>query len=415
VEALRMDVMGTTQKGTKLTLPIKSDFNNSTYDYISFKEYGKLVDDTLNRKKKINENKLMLDILLKATPDAEISIVLDPATGEEIQGVGEGDLVLKIDLDNSFTMNGEYAITKGKYVFGFRNVLKKDLEIEPGGTIRWDRDPLKAKLDLVASYTKSIPILPLLDASILNSQALVEARLPIPTKVNIKLTGEMLKPEIAYDIEQPNNNDINSLAYKELIGLRSNQGELLNQAISIIFLNTFRGKNSVSTISSGTLLNNANELVSSTLSSIISNMLKIKNFDVNIGYQNFADQSSSSDQFSLQTSYKTDRWKVVVGNNVKHLRGSSGSNGTTVASISQTNFDIQYLITPDGRFRISAFKVPTSDVLSGTIDPGSKSGLGLLYRKNFNNFYLSKRKTYEEDVPTIEIPDSNKTKSKGSD
>lgn len=420
VDDIKMDVMGTTQKGTNLTLPIKSSFNGGTYDYISFKNRGlTAADSLLATKKKISDSKFNLDILLKATPDAKMSIVLDPTTGEEIKGVGEGDINMKIDLDNTFAMSGEYVITEGQYVFGFRNLLKKEIDIQPGGTIVWERDPLKAKLNLVATYSKTIPILPLLDASQLSSAELVQARTPIPTNVNILLKGEMLAPDISFNIEQPSNNDINNPAYKELMALRANPSELLTQSIYVIFLNGFRGRNSAINVQ-GSLLNNASDLVSSTLSSIVSNIIKVKNLDVNIIYQNINDLSSSTDQLKFGGSYKTDRWAVTINNNVNHYRGAAAGQKTQ-ASLAATNFDIQYLVTPDGRFRISAFRNSFTDPVSGNnAQTNNKGGVGLLYRKSFNSFSMKNIAPMSYDnsdtVPQeTMLNDSTRKEGKGSD
>ncbi len=437
-EDLEMNLIGETKKNTKLYLPISDGYDDNNYDFIKFKQYGNY-EDSVNIVKSINNSNLELSITLNATPDAEVTMILDPTTGEEIKGVGNGAISMNIESGKPFSINGTYIVEKGNYVFGFRNLIRKDLKITPGGTIKWNGDPLKAILDLEAVYTTKTSLEPLVDLTVLTTDEQRTVRLAYQTDVKIKLSDEMLNPKIDYDIEQPANSDITSEAYRQLLALKANKLEVLTQIGALLFTGSFvKTKNTSTTnnnvannfINTNTLLNNISGVVTNTLSNVITNnmnkILGLSNLNINVAYRNNGNGIDIYDQVAVKTSYKfNERLFVEVGNNVNYIRGDNAR--TTFNFLNDVN--LYYLLTADGRYRINAFRTNFVDVLAATTSNGLnngafKNGVGLSYRKNgdklFDIFKSISKINYSNsiyDEVSTEPSDSIKKKqqSKGGD
>jgi TamB, inner membrane protein subunit of TAM complex len=389
LENLYMDITATTLSGSHFTLPIRGSFDASEYDFIKYKSYGQA---EVTEKKVVEKNRLLINLLIEATPDAEMKILMDPATGEEIVGRGEGRINMIIDLNNEIKMTGDYTIDKGTYGYTFRNIIKKDLVITPGGNIKWDGKPLEAKLNLEASYATKANLVPLLASELDNLSATDKdlVRISYPTNVIIQLTGPMLAPIIKFDITQPNNTDLSSRAYNKLKELKSDDQKLLVQAGSLIIQNQFL--NTESGLGGGintnaTVLNTINGVVSSTLSNIltqnISKWIGAKNLDFAVDYKNGRSDTGSTHQLNyvLKKTYFNDRVSFEIGDNISYLT----TTGTTNFSVLPNDFKFKYFINPEGKVSVSVFRTTFTDIINnGTQD--QKIGIGLNYRKSFNRF-----------------------------
>lgn len=386
LDNLYMEILDTTLAGSKLTIPIRGSYDNSQYDFIKYKSYGQEENITT---KVVEKNRLMINLSIQATPEAEMRILMDPSTGEEIVGKGNGFITMQIDLNNNIKMNGDYTISQGTYGYTFRNIIKKDLTITPGGTISWNGDPLAANLSLEANYITTASLQPLLGSDAAN--ATKEEKIQYPTYVNIQLSGPMLTPTIKYDISQPNNNDVTSLAYYKLKELKSNDQKLIAQVGSLILTNQFLNTETSSDntgIASSTILNTLNGVVSNTLSSIltqnISKWLGVKNFDVTLDYKNAIDSigSGSVHQFNytIRKSYLNNRMTIEIGDNINTTQIVVKSAYTAIPN----DFKLKYLLNPEGRTSVNFFRTSFTDITSTSQD--SKTGIGLSYRKSFNNF-----------------------------
>ena len=84
-------------------------------------------------------------------------------------------------------MWGDFSVFEGVYNFRYRGLVEKRFDVEPGGNIVWEGDPLKAQIDIKAVYQGSANPSVLLDNPI--SQT-------IPVEVIIHLTGQLEQPDL---------------------------------------------------------------------------------------------------------------------------------------------------------------------------------------------------------------------------
>ncbi len=405
LDDLTLDVNAKPLKGAQFHMPMSSSGDASTYDYISFAEIGKSQNE-LTSKKTVNYFKLNLNI--EATPDAEVFIILDKNTREEIVAKGNGDLGITFDMGNSMNMFGTYVITEGKYEFNFRGVLPRTFTIDEGSKIIWNGDPLGARIEVNAIYKlpNALPLYPLIAGlNITDKAELDESKKKYDTYIYLSLQHELSRPEIKFDIAQPSNKAIGTLAYDKLVQIKNDERELVSQAGVLLLLGEFKGSEIKSSYERGGVAT-ASDLISNALSSGLTNAFSdvtgLKNFSLNLGYNTYStnpDQANINNinqfKFGVSANLFKDRVIVDFGSNVDVDRNNMSTKGTSSVNVGG-DFKAQYLVTSDGRLRLNAYRSPNYNVDGTNI---MKGGVGVSYKKVFNNFrelFTSKRRKYKQ-------------------
>jgi hypothetical protein len=119
---------------------------------------------------------------------------------------------------------------------------------------------------------------------------------------------------------------------------------------------------------------------------------KISNdFDIGINYRPGDDITSDEVQASLSTQLFNNR--IIVDGNVG-VANTAANSSNIVGDV-----NIEYKITPDGRFRVRAFN-KSNDINTLVENAPFTQGVGLSYQKDFNKlgdlFRKWKRKKDEE-------------------
>jgi len=410
LDDLTLDINAKPLKGSGFHLPIGSSGDASTYDYITFLEIGK--DQTELIKKK-NNNYFKINMNIEATPDLEVFIILDKNTREEIVAQGNGDIALSVDMGNSMNMFGTYSITEGKYEFNFRGVLPRTFTIDEGSRIVWNGDPVDARLDVTAIYQlpNQLPLLPLISGlSNIDETEIAEARKKYDTYVSLSLKNELSSPEIKFDISQPSNKAIGTLAYDKLAQIRNVETELISQAGVLLLLGEFKSSDA---IDQGAYqrggVSTASDLISNALSNGLTNVFSevtgLRNFTLNMNYKTYSlsNNQSNINQFNFGISANLFKDRVIVdfGSNIDVDRNNATTKGTNTVNVGG-DFKAQYLITDDGRLRMNAYRTSNYNAEGNSI---MKGGVGISYKKVFNtfsDFFTSKKKKNKQK--TIDIP-----------
>ncbi|MBK7763211.1 MAG: translocation/assembly module TamB domain-containing protein [Bacteroidetes bacterium] len=399
LDDITMDIQAKPLKGASFYMPISSSGNASTYDYVSFVQLGRSQDE-MNVSKKSNYFKMNMNI--EATPDAEVIIILDKNTREQIVARGNGNISLGLDMGNSMSMFGTYTISEGNYQFNFRGAFPRTFKIDEGSTIRWNGDPLLAKLNVTAIYKleKPLPLYPLIAGKTDDQVEINEAKRKYETYVTLFLKDELASPEISFDISQPQNKAIGTMAYNKLMQIKNDERELVSQAGVLLLLGEFHSSDgfSNSTYERGGLTT-ASDIVESALSSGLTNVFSkltgLNNVSLTLGYnksystdtrQNNVDQFN----FGISAPLFNDRFVIDINSNLDVDKSTSGKSNSNYYF--GGDLKAQYLVTDDGRLRVNAFSSSGTNAEGNTV---TKGGMGLSYKKVFNNLYelfSSKRK-----------------------
>jgi hypothetical protein len=380
---LEIDAEIKSEKNTVISIPISGGQSIADRTFIRFISKGKQAinpDSALP----VNSN-LKLNFDLDVTPDAQINIILDQTTGEIIKGNGNGNLRMEINTAGTFNMYGTYTIEKGSYLFTYKNFINKHFTIDNGGTISWSGDPYKARININAIYSLKTNLSSLISTNQTSDQTVSQT---VPVDVVMNLTGSLLTPNINFDITVPDqSSSFSDLALSRLQQIREDKSELNKQVFALLIMNSFiPEQSSTSQLVSSSAITSFSEFFTSQFSNILSN----NKTNINVNYYSYTGALSATNpsdaltgkEFAADVSQRllNDRLTVTVGGNVDVNSTTTQNSSTNVAG----DFDIDYTLTPDGRYTLKAFrKNQYDDIAQQNI---GITGVGISFKKEFNKF-----------------------------
>ena len=276
---------------------------------------------------------------------------------------------MEIDSDGKFNIYGDYTTTEGEYNFKDLALIDKKFKLKDGGTIIFDGEPLGAQMNLLAIYEVpggSNPAL-LLDNPNFNKK--------IPTDVEIKLTGNLTKPNNPdFDIYFPNT----SSTVTSAINYKLNDPEIRQlQAISLLTQGIFINEVSVSIEG---LTNNIYEKVSD----IFSDLLGGSQGPLKVGLNYL--QGDKSDILDIKTE---DRFGVTLSTEISDKILFNGKIGVPIGGIEETliigDVQIDFILNEDGSLKAKVFNRENEFRYIGD-KLGYTQGVGLSYQVDFQTF-----------------------------
>jgi hypothetical protein len=305
---------------------------------------------------------LELNFDLIINPYADIEIVIDRNSGSTIQGSGNGNLLFEINTNGKFRMFGDFSVTKGTYNFVYGGLIQKELSVEPGGSIRWEGDPMKAQIDLRAVYETQANPSVLLDNPINRS---------IPVNVEINLTGELEQPEPDFTFKFPN---VSSTIKSELEYRLETKESRENQALYLLATGSFASEISLGQQAYGTIADRVNGLLNS--------LIATDNGKVQFGFNYEAGEQTpeyqTDDRLGLTLSTKiSDRvlFKGKVGFPI------GGVNEAVIAG----DAEIAILLNEDGTLTAKFFN-RENNIRNFGEEIGYTQGAGISYNVEFDTF-----------------------------
>ncbi|AXP82841.1 hypothetical protein CJ739_3781 [Mariniflexile rhizosphaerae] len=386
-DQLVISVVGETKSGTVFKIPLSDTESFGDNSYIHFitkeeKRARKLGGDYV-----FNEIKgLELDFDLDVTEDAEVEIIIDKNSGHSLKGRGRGGLLVEINTNGKFNMWGDFSVFEGVYNFAYGGLIQKEFIVQPGGTIAWEGDPLKAQIDMLAIYKTHANPSPLLDNPINRS---------IPVELNISLIGDLERPKPIYDFKFPT---VSSTLKSELQYRLESDNDKQNQALYLLSTGAFsRGLSEL----------NFSGTIAERLNGIINGIFTTGDSKLNIGLNYEAGENrpdyQTDDRFgvTLQTQI-SDR--VLINGKVGVPVGGAGASETVIAG----DVEINFLLNEDGTLTANVFNRENSIRNFGE-RIGYTQGLGISYNVDFDTFkellqnFFKKAKKEEEIVIEEEV------------
>ena len=342
--------------------------------------------------------------------EAIFNIIIDEANGDFINVQGEAVLSTGIDPSGKITLVGNYELEKGSYEITF-NFLRRRFDIQKGSSITWLNEPTKATLDVNAVYIANTAPIDLVQNQIAaSSQAIRNTYMQkLPFEVRLKMTGELMKPDLAFDIVLPLDknygvsNDIITQVDRRLQELRNEPGETNRQVFALLLLNRFVGQNP---LASSTPMFSASSYARQSVSKLMTEQLNKLAAGLIDGVDLTFDVTSTDDYTTGEQRSRTDlniglskrllseRLTVSVGSNFE-LEGPKNTNQK--ASNVFGDLNINYSLSPDGRYMIRFYRKNRYEgVVDGYI---IETGLSFLISVDYNRFseLLRKRKNQRVD------------------
>ncbi len=335
---------------------------------------------------------------LQLDKEAEITLVIDEGNGDFLNLKGEASITADVDRAGKIFMSGSYELEQGAYEISF-NLLRRRFAIQKGSRITWQGEPTKADVDITAIYTVNTSPLDLvknqLSEGITASQRNTYLQ-KLPFEVTLRMTGELMKPLITFDIRLPENksfqvsNDIITLVKTRLDQLRQEEGEMNKQVFSLLLLSRFVAENPFASSGGGT---NVSTLARQSVSRLLTEQLNrlasdlVTGFELNFDVQSSEDYTTGSrkDRTDLNVGISkrlmNDRLTVTVGSNFE-LEGPQSPNSQTnnIAG----NVALDYKISKDGRYLLRAYrKNDYQGIIDGYV---IETGVGFIITVDYNRF-----------------------------
>lgn len=280
---------------------------------------------------------------------------------------------MTVSKTGEFRMRGQVEVTEGDYLFTLRNVVNKRFEVVPGGRITWYGDPVDAQLDLQAQYRLRAP---LYDIMFEKNEAYKKR---VPVDVVMQLRDNLMNPDIAFDVRMPT---VDDNIRSQVNSVLSTEQERNRQVFALIVLNRFIQPQNLTgngdpTAGGSALTTTGSELISNQLSNFISKWSDA--FDLGVNYR--PGDNITQDELEVAMSTQLFDERLLLSTN---LGVSYGAQSTTNANNFIGDFQLEYLLTPEGRLRAKAFNVSNDRNLNRSDQAPTTQGAGVAYREEFS-------------------------------
>jgi hypothetical protein len=335
------------------------------------------------------------DVSLNLLTDtsALLNIVIDPRSGDALNVRGRSNLVFQMEKSGKMDLTGSYEVNGGFYSLSL-SVLKRKFSIEPGSIVTWTGDPYQANVDLNASYTAYTPSSDLVSNEIeaYPSDQRPKFQQKLPFLVTLKMKGDLLKPDITFDISLPTTTlTLYPEVDQRLTELRTQQSEMNEQVFALLLLGRFVGADPLSsTLGGGSTVPN---LAFSSGAQILTNQMDqvaaslIKEVDIHFDLNNQQDYSTGKEidytelDVNVGRHFMEDRLQVTVGSSFDVV--GTGAPEQAPSNIAGT-VDAAYKLTKDGRYLVRVYR--QNQYQAVVLGQVIETGVGFVFTFNYDKF-----------------------------
>jgi hypothetical protein len=417
---MRMAVSGAPVDSSTINiLTTTSSKQGADVDYIVWKTYGKEIEQKITEA----SSNLIIDLDLSATPLLKLNVVLDEVTGDVLAGQGNGNLKIHTGTKEALSMIGRFNISSGSYNFNFQDIFKKPFKLQGDGTsyISWNGDPFNAEINIDALYLAEKVRMSTLftdpSSSTISGVSSDVLREISDVEVRCNLSGTLSKPNPTFQIVIPQNSAVknNTTIDSKLKTINRDPLEVSKQATYLIVFKSFAPQAAVVASDLNT------ELINTTISGVINGILSnsVQNFfsrvlgssvDVNFNYSrtitnitgtggNTGSTNNFRENVSLQfiKSLMNDKLVITFGSDFNFATAGGNQTATGAQSfLFLPDVNVEYKITPDGKFRTSFFYRSNFDALS-TSGKRDRTGGNISFRTEFDRIFEKKKKLVPEN------------------
>lgn len=319
---------------------------------------------------------MRINFLVNTNPNLTLKLMMDDQTGDYITLNGNGVIRANYYNKGGLDMFGNYVVDHGQYKLTIQNIIKKDFDFQPGGTIAFGGDPYNAPLNLQTKYT--VNGVPLSDLNIGRSFSSNNIRVDCL----MDITGTPGAPKVDFSMDLPT---VNSDAKQMIYSVINSQEEMNQQVLYLLGIGRFytQTKNNQTSEDASQQSQTSlamQSLLSGTISQQINNVLS--SF-VNSSNWNFGANISTGNEGFNNAEYEG----ILSGrllNNRLLFNGQFGYRDNANATQSFIgDFDLRYLIFPNGNLSIHVYN-QTNDRYF-TRNSLNTQGVGLIMKKDFFN------------------------------
>lgn len=335
---------------------------------------------------------------ITVTEKTPFTFIVDPVSGDNLRVRAAGTVTATVDPSNNITLNGRLDVRQGKYKLSLYGLVTREFILARGSSIAWTGDPYNADLNLTAIYkVKAAPADLLAAQGTLDATAQTVSRNGIFFNVLLKVTDQLSKPTIGFDITLPQAS-LNSAVGGEVEAVLGNlrqpnmTSEMSKQVFSLLVLGRFIQQNPFQSaagegIVASQLRGSVSQVLTDQLQSLTGKYLSGLGLD--LGVTNQADYSTGSNgsrtdlNVAVRRQLLNNRLTVRLGTDVP----LSGGTGNQTAGSNVSNFagdlSLEYTLLADGRLRLRAFRQNAYEDIDGAI---VRTGASLVFQRDYENF-----------------------------
>jgi len=405
VSLIKVDTRVTVADGSNLTVesPSATPTTVEREGIVEFVDKSAPLDSLLARKLKTDTTKVAatgydVTAVVTITDRTPFTIVIDPASGDNLRVRAAGTLNTNIAPDGTITLSGRLDVARGQYHLSLYDLAQRDFAIRRGSSITWDGDPYNAALDITAIYkVKAAPAELLAGQGEDDPTSNTVSRNRLPFEVLLNVTDELSKPTIGFDITLPENQRgaLNGQVEAKLAQLRQpNQtSELSKQVFSLLILGRFVAQNPFQTSSGeGLVATQLRGSASAVLTDQLTNLTDkyLSGLGLDLGVTNQADYSTGEARsrtdlnVAVRRQLLNNRLTVRVGTDI-NLSGNSGTQATqgqSAASNLAGDVSLEYTVLADGRLRLRVFRQNGYEDIDGQI---IRTGAALVFQRDYHD------------------------------
>ncbi len=399
LELPNINVVANTLPGSELNLsPFAEGEIGMEEDYIIFGNPNTYVQpgDSINVYEAKASIPADVTLNLELTSDALLQIIVDPINGDRLKCRGTSDLLMRFLPSGLMEMFGTYQIDSGQYGFSYSEVVRRNFDIVPGGTVFFNGDPLNARFNVAAKYTTQAATYELIASeATLSSGEVKQAQKRQPISVVLGLEGNLAAPVLAFDIEVPEaqGNIFNSAVPRKLEELRNNPSELNKQVFGLLLINSFivsSSSTNLGDVGENVVLSSVSKLFSNQLNSLAEKF--IKGVEINFDLSSYKSEYANAGEGGTVTELGVGFTKQLFNDRVSLTAGGSFEvQGEAGASQVAGDFLLTYELTSSGKYLLKVFRRSDYDVINE--ESAIKTGLGISFKKAFDEKIRQKEKT----------------------
>ncbi len=374
------------ERGTKINFPMYGKGEISEDDFIVF--INNTDSSQITIENKLDFTGVRLNLNIEATPEAQLRIIFDDRTGDEISAAGRGKFRITLDELNDVTMAGTFEVDEGEYNFAL-GVVKKLFKIEPGSTVKWLGDPYEATLNVRTYY--------LVEANIQDISALYDREAEMRTNSRdqiycyLILKDRLSAPVLEYDIEAPRASDAGRIAINRV---RSDEDELTRQFFSLLLMRQFQPMRGSQTASNTRGSNALNEILTNQINAVLGQISGNYDLRVRMNEDELANQSTY--ELGFASAFLDDRLLVSGSFGVSQMRNNVAGQGTNPL-IGDVN--LEYKLNRSGTFRVNVFNRSNQFTVIQQHNLGLfTQGVGIYYQESFSGWHDFQLAQYTMDI-----------------
>ncbi len=337
---------------------------------------------------------IKLNAKISITKSTKIKAVVDPLSNEHLVIQGSGTLGFKMRRGEPYYLSGRYDISEGKYSMKIYNLVTREFIIKESSYISWTGNIMEPTAYIKSIYKVEAPP----SGLVANEYGVSEEQLQqynknMPFIVQLELSGQLLGPEIDFDIKTPPGVG-DALIKTKLQRLNQNESELNKQVFSLFLLKSFTAQTDEKPFAyelNNTARRSMSSIINRQVNQFIGNNIEFIDLSVDVSssseYYDETQYGQTNVGVNVSKDFFDDRLSVSVGGNVDiedSEKGAVKENENGALNNLAGDFMVEYKLTKSGFLKLMFYnKSEYEDVLTGEVN---KTGIGLNLNKNFRSF-----------------------------